>query len=102
MGTNSIEHGWRSRLLIVGLIFASLSQLLVTTFLLVGIHSGEQSFATQVSFPWAIANWISLLTWVFTLVTVALGKGSSRRSLLIWALLIPVTSWIVIMMGYDY
>jgi hypothetical protein len=89
-------------LLIVGLTLASLSQLLVTAFLLTGFRAGGQSFATRVSLPWAIANWASLLTWILTLITVALGKGRVRRPLLIWGLLIPVTSWIVFMMGYDY
>jgi hypothetical protein len=102
IGTGEIEHRWRSRLLIVGLTLASVSQLLVTAFLLTGFHSGGQSFATRVSLPWAIANWTSLLTWILTLIIVALGKGTVRRPLLIWGLVMPVTSWIVFMMGYDY
>jgi hypothetical protein len=99
---DTTELGWRAGLLIVGLVLASLSQLLVTAFLLIGFRSDGQSFATPVSLPWAIANWTSLLTWVLALVTVALGKGTIRRPLLIWGLVIPVTSWIIFMMGYDY
>ena len=100
--TDSTDHGWRSSLLKIGLILASSSQLLVTAFLLTGFRSNEQSFTARVSLPWAIANWASLLTWAFTLVMVAVGKGRGRSTLLIWALLIPVTSWIVFMMGFDY
>ena len=101
-GSDSIEHGWRAGLLMVGLVLASLSQLLATAFLLTGLHSNEQSFATRVSLPWAIANWASVLSWILALAAVALGKGRGRRPLLIWGLVIPVASWIIVMIGYDY
>jgi hypothetical protein len=102
LGMDSSEHGWRIGALLVGLILASLSQLLATAFLLTGFRSDEQSFASPVSISWAITNWITLLTWILALFTVALGKGPVRRPLLIWGLVMPVTSWIIIMMGYDY
>ena len=96
------EHEWRARVLAIGLIFASLCQLLATSFLLNGFRANEQSFATRVSDFWAVSNWITLLSWLFALTTVALGKGRVRSLLLAWALVIPVTSWVVVMMGYDY
>src|SRR6266700_1811529 len=102
LGTEFTEHGWRAGALIVGLMAATLSQLLATAFLLIGFHSSEQSFAERVSLPWAIANWIMILTWLLALATVALGRGSLRRSLLICGLVMRVTSWIIFMMGYDY
>jgi hypothetical protein len=102
LGVASIGHGWRAGSLVVGLVLASLSQSLVTAFLLVGFRSDRQSFAERVSLPWAIANWTSVLSWILALVTVALGNGRVRRPLLIWGVVIPVTSWIIVMMGYDY
>jgi hypothetical protein len=102
LGMNSIDHGWRAGLLMVGLVLASLSQLLATSFLLVGFRLDEQSFAKPVSLPWAIANWTTLLTWILALVMVAVGSGRIRRPLLIWGLVMPGTSWIIVMMGYDY
>jgi hypothetical protein len=102
LGTNSTTIGWQARLLMVGVVLASVCQLLVTAFLLTGFRSDGQSFATPVSLPWAIANWISLVSWVLALVTVAFGKGGMRRPLLIWSLVIPVASWIIVMMGWNY
>jgi hypothetical protein len=102
LGTTPTKNGWRAQILIAGVMLASFSQLLVTAFLLAGFRSDGQSFATRVSLPWAIANWTSLLSWLLSLAAVVLGKGSIRRSLLVWCFLMPMASWIIFMMGYDY
>ena len=102
LGMTPTKNGWRAQVLMVGVMLASLSQILVTAFLLTGFRSGGQSFATRVSLPWAIANWTSLLSWLLSFAAVALGKGSIRRSLLVWCFLIPMASWIIFVMGYDY
>jgi hypothetical protein len=99
---DSTKKGWRERLLMVGVVVASICQLMVTAFLFTGFRSGGQSFATRVSLPWAIANWASLLSWIISLAAATLGKGSIRRPLLIWCLVTPAASWIIFMMGYDY
>jgi hypothetical protein len=96
------EKSWRQRLLMVGVVLASLSQLLVTIFLVRGFRSEGQSYATRASTPWAIANWTSLLSWTLTFVIVILGKGSNRRPLLIWCFVMPITSWLIFMVGYNY
>jgi hypothetical protein len=97
-----IEPRWRAALLKIGLVLASLSQVLATSFLVQGFRSDAQSFAEPVSRPWAIANTTTLASWVLALVTVALGNGRVRRPLLVWGLVFPVACWVVIMMGYDY
>ena len=99
---DSNKKGWRERSLMVGVVLASLCQLMVTAFLFSGFRADEQSFATSVSLPWAIANWASLLSWIVALAAVTLGKGSIRRPLLIWCLVTPAAFWIIFMMGYDY
>jgi hypothetical protein len=100
--SSASEHEWREVLLTIGLILASVCQVLATAFLVNGFRSDRQSFAERVSDLWAVSNWTTTLSWLLVLATVVLGKGRVRLLLLVWALVIPVTSWIVVMTGYDY
>jgi len=101
VGTVTVAD-WRLKVLTPGLWFATLSQLLVSGFLIQGFRSEEQSFAEPAPFPWDLLNWVSVLAWCAAFVTTALGKGRLRLPLFLWALSIPLVAWIVILMGYDY
>jgi hypothetical protein len=102
LGTDSREKMWREYLLMVGVVLASISQLLVTTFLIHGYHPEGQSYATRVSLPWLIANLTTLISWILAFLMVILGKGSMRRPLLIWCFVMPVTSSLIFGIGYTY
>jgi hypothetical protein len=93
---------WRSTVLTVGIVPATVCQFLVLAFLIHGFHADEQSFAEPVSLPWAVLNWISVFTWASAAVSVLIGKGSLRRPLFLWSLIIPFAAYLVVMMGYDY
>lgn len=85
-----------------GVYFASASQALAFGFLAHGLHSDRQSFTEAASLAWVVANWITVVCWAVTLFTVALGKGNSRRALLLWSLITPLAAWIIVMIGLDY
>lgn len=95
-------NGLRTRILTVALTLATLSQVLVTGFLLQGFHGDRQSFVERVSLPWAIANWITLAGWTFCAVTAVIGRGRARRPLFFWIVIAPVSAWFVIQMGWNY
>jgi hypothetical protein len=93
---------WRTRILTIAVFLATLSQLLVTGFLLQGFHGDRQSFVERVSLPWAIANWVTLLGWTFAVVAAAIGQGSAKRPLIFWVLIAPISAWFVVQMGWNY
>jgi hypothetical protein len=99
---DSNKEEWRERSLIVAVLLASLSQLLVTAFLIQGYHLEGQSYATRVSLPWLVVNLTSLLSWLIAFFLVILGKGGVRRPLLIWCFVMPMTSCFIFMSGYTY
>jgi hypothetical protein len=97
------SKNWRIAALKVGLCSATVSQVLAFAFLLQGFHPDKQSFAEPQPLAWQFGNWITLITWLFALLTVVLGKkGAIRRPLLIWGFITPIAAWIVVMMGFDY
>jgi hypothetical protein len=96
------QSDWRLMVPTPGLCFATVSQLLVSGFLIQGFRSDAQSFAEPAPLHWMILNWLSVLAWGVTLLATALGKGRLRLPLFLWGLSMPLAAWIVIMMGYDY
>jgi hypothetical protein len=77
------------------------SQVLAFAFLLQGFHPDRQSAEPQ-PLAWQFANWITVSTWLFALLTVVLAKKAPiRRSLLVWGLITPLAAWIVVMMGFG-
>ena len=96
------SRGWRESILTVAAFSATLSQLLALGFLLQGFHADRQSFAEPASMPWAVANWVSLASWAFAVVSIIMGRGKAKHPLLLWSLIHPITAWFVFMMGYNY
>ena len=93
---------WRERLPKLGLPLASLSLLLTSAFLIRGWRWDGQSFADRPSTYWAVLNWINILGWAFTCLAAPFEKGKVRRALLVWCISLPLLSWIVFMLGFDY
>jgi hypothetical protein len=96
------QSDWRLMAPTPGLCFATVSQFLVSGFLIQGFRSDAQSFTEPASTHWIIFNWLSVLAWGVTLLTGAVGKGRLRLPLFLWSISIPLATCIVIMMGYDY
>jgi hypothetical protein len=94
------ERDWRAGLLTVGLVLVC--QVLAAAFLLSGLHPNEQSFAQRVFNPMGGAELDYFPQLMLVVATVVLGRGRVRYPLLTWAVLIPLTSWMVIIMGYYY
>src|SRR5260370_17120649 len=98
----SKSREWRRRILTIAVRLATLSQLLVTGFLLQGFHGDRQSFVERVSLPWAIANWVTLLGWTFVVVAAAIGRGPAKCPLFIWVVIAPISAWFVVQMSWNY
>lgn len=97
-----VAAGWRPKVLTAGAYLASASQALAFVFLAHGLRSDRQSFTDPASPPWVVANWITVVCWGFTVFSAILGKGNSRRALLLWGLITPLAAWMIIMIGLDY
>jgi hypothetical protein len=100
--SNSASVTWRSGILSLAIYLATLGQIFVTSFLINGFHGDSQSFIEKVSLPWAIANWITVLSWTFVVIAAAIGQGRLKRPLLFWCLIAPLSAWFVVQMGWNY
>ena len=100
--SESRRKDWRIAAPKLGWCSATVSQVLTFAFLLQGFHPDRQSFAEPQPLAWQFANWITVSTWLFALLTVVLAKKAPiRRSLLVWGLITPLAAWIVVMMGFG-
>ena len=102
--TSDASHvqSWRNRLSKIGLLFASLSLLLTSAFLIRGWHWAEQSFGDRPPLYWLALNWFNVISWLFVCFTVVLGAGKLRKVLLIWCVSQPLLAYFALMMSYTY
>jgi hypothetical protein len=96
------QGAWRQTLLTFALPSATLSLILVSSFLVHGYRWDEQSFVGPPPLHWAVLNWISFLAWIFVCVASAIGRGKLRVPLSLRCVAMPLLTIAYMTMGFYY